>query len=66
MRAESGTGPRGPRLEAEPPDLASQVESLFHTVWECEEDWRLNDRIDLALRREQASARAARRFSQNL
>jgi len=31
------------------PDLQSQLEALFHTVWDAEENWRLDDRIDLAL-----------------
>ena len=31
------------------PDMASQLEGLLDEVWRCEEDERLNDRIDLAL-----------------
>jgi hypothetical protein len=33
----------------------------LHTVWQSEEDWRLDDRIDLAIRREEARARITRR-----
>ena len=29
--------------------MASQLEGLLDEVWRCEEDERLNDRIDLAL-----------------
>jgi hypothetical protein len=41
----------------ETPDLQSQLEALFHTVWNAEDNWRLDDRIDLALgqRRPRAS-----------
>lgn len=60
MRAETGSRRSAALAAADPPDLASQLETLLHAVWECEEDWLLNDRIDLALRREQASARAVR------
>lgn len=66
MRARTGNGRSEAPAAAEPPDLPSQVESLLHTVWECEQDWRLNDRIDLALGREQASARAAQRSHRSL
>jgi hypothetical protein len=31
------------------PDLQSQLEALFHAVWNAEDNWRLDDRIDLAL-----------------
>ena len=31
------------------PDLQSQLEALLGTVWDAEENWRLDDRIDLAL-----------------
>lgn len=46
-----------------PMDLAAQLESLLHTVWQCEAEWRLDDRIDLALRRDAAARRAAARVS---
>ena len=36
----------GPSLA---PDLQSQFEELLDTVWEGEANWRLDDRIDLAL-----------------
>jgi len=41
----------GERPAASPPDLTSQLESLLHQVWLCEAEWKLDDRIDLALRR---------------
>jgi hypothetical protein len=49
------TRPSTPRPAV--PDLQSQLEELLNTVWEEEADWRLDDRIDLALgkRRPQAS-----------
>lgn len=31
------------------PDLQSQLEELLNTVWDAEANWRLDDRIDLAL-----------------
>ena len=31
-------------------DLQTQLESLLHTVWECEREWAIDDRIDLAVR----------------
>ena len=37
------------RFLAPDPDLNTQLESLLHQVWECEAEWRLDDRIDLAL-----------------
>lgn len=61
MRAQTENGRCDTPAATQPPDLPSQVESLLHTVWECEQDWRLNDRIDLALGRGQASARTAPR-----
>ena len=33
-----------------PDDLQTQLEALFHQVWLCEAEWRLDDRIDVALR----------------
>jgi len=33
----------------EVPDLQTQFEQLLNTVWEAEANWRLDDRIDLAL-----------------
>jgi len=43
--------------EGDAPDLQSQLEALFHAVWNAERNWRLDDRIDLALgqRRPQSS-----------
>lgn len=31
------------------PDLQTQFEDLLSAVWTAEEEWRLDDRIDLAL-----------------
>jgi hypothetical protein len=31
------------------PDLQSQLEELLDAVWDAEANWRLDDRIDLAL-----------------
>jgi hypothetical protein len=31
------------------PDLQSQLEELLDKVWDAEANWRLDDRIDLAL-----------------
>lgn len=47
-------------VPAEPPELPAQLENLFYLVWQCEKEWRLDDRIDFALRRDEAAARAAR------
>jgi len=33
-----------------PPDLQTQLEALLHEVWTAEARWRLEDRIDLAVR----------------
>jgi hypothetical protein len=52
-------GPRPPMRTAKPsdaPDLQSQLEGLLDTVWNAEENWRLDDRIDLALGRRRPSA----------
>ena len=32
------------------PDLQTQFEDLLSTVWAAEEEWKLDDRIDLAFR----------------
>jgi hypothetical protein len=34
----------------EGPDLYTQLEALLHQVWELEDAWRDEDRIDLAAR----------------
>ena len=34
-----------------PPDLPTQLEELLHQVWTEEEQWRREERIDLAVRR---------------
>ena len=58
-RTENFTNPgraRGPgqnlpsRETGRVPDIQSQLEGLLDQVWACEADWRLNDRIDLAVR----------------
>jgi hypothetical protein len=36
--------------EPRPADLDTQLESLFHIVWEQEKQWRMEARIDLAVR----------------
>jgi len=45
-----------PRIGAES-DLETQLESLLHTVWECERRWAVEDRIDLAIRIAEAQRR---------
>ena len=37
-------------VEAERPDLFTQLEAILHEIWEQESAWRLEDRIDLAAR----------------
>jgi hypothetical protein len=37
-----------PRRQAHP-DLQTQYEDLLSAVWAAEEEWRLDDRIDLAV-----------------
>ncbi len=32
------------------PDLQTQLEELFDSVWQAEAGWRFDDRIDLALK----------------
>lgn len=42
---------KNPRQEPPaPPDLETQLEDLVIEVWRCEADWRVDDRIDLALK----------------
>lgn len=36
------------RAASGPPDLQSQLEGLLDAVWESEDNWTLDDRIDLA------------------
>ncbi len=33
----------------ETPDLATQLEAILDAVWEAEDNWRFDDRLDLAL-----------------
>jgi hypothetical protein len=46
-----GNRPPARQVNSETPDLQSQLEALLHSVWDAEENWRLDDRIDLALGR---------------
>ncbi len=35
-------------VKADPmPSLGEQLEDMLHIVWECERDWRFDDRLDL-------------------
>ncbi len=45
------TSPMNAKTHAEG-DLQTQLESLLRTVWECEREWAIDDRIDLAVRLE--------------
>lgn len=52
-RGGRGTGRAGQRWSlTDRPDLQSQLEDLRLHVWTCEIEWRLDDRIDLALKAE--------------
>ena len=42
-------------LQSGEADLATQLEAILHSVWQAEADWRLSDRIDLAVRRQSAT-----------
>jgi len=42
-------------------DLQTQLESLLDTVWECDRQWALDDRIALAVRLARARERGAGR-----
>src|SRR4030088_146624 len=46
--ARSDTLLRG--VAAGVPDVQTQLETLLDQVWRCEADWRLDDRINLAVR----------------
>lgn len=51
-------------LKENPPDLPSQLEELFHQVWDSERRERMNDRIDQEARRnEHRSKRGEKRKS---
>ena len=41
------------------PDLQTQLEELLAAVWAGEEDWRLDDRIDLAMKLRRPDRKAA-------
>ena len=49
-RAEGPTRASGSGETGRSPDLHTQLEALLDQVWRSEADWRLNDRIDLAVR----------------
>lgn len=34
----------------EVPDLQTQLEEILNAVWKAEADWRLDDRLDMALK----------------
>jgi hypothetical protein len=38
------------RAGAEIPDLHSQLEDLWNAVWAAEKEWRLDDRLSLAVK----------------
>ncbi len=40
-----------PRQQPAPPDLQTQLEDVLHQVWTEERRWRLEERIDRAVRR---------------
>jgi hypothetical protein len=41
---------RSPRpRNDDPPDLQTQLEAMLDAVWTAEDDWRLDDRIELSL-----------------
>ena len=44
------TGATDMTPDSSAPDLQTQLESLFHTVWALEKQWQIEDRIDLAIR----------------
>ncbi len=39
-----------PAVAGSGPDLPTQLEDIFNSVWAAEANWRLDDRIDLALK----------------
>ena len=47
---EWGSQTRGAGWNPGASDLQSQLEDLRVHVWRCEADWRLDDRIDMAVR----------------
>ncbi len=50
--------PRAAVVTSDPavPDLQSQFEGLLDAVWRAEDDWRFNDRLDMALATRRGSA----------
>jgi hypothetical protein len=38
-------------METDAEDLSTQYETLLDQVWKCEQEWRLDDRITLAVGR---------------
>jgi hypothetical protein len=51
--------PKRNSLQQSNPDLHTQFEELLAAVWEAEEEWRLDDRIDLALKLRRPGQKAA-------
>jgi hypothetical protein len=49
-----GAGSVGGEMNADrtesPPDLQTQLEAVLHAIWDEEERWRREERIDLAVR----------------
>jgi hypothetical protein len=51
LKSQGHRAPTPRASVSDAPDLQSQLEALFHTVWEAEDNWQFDDRIDLALGR---------------
>jgi hypothetical protein len=47
------------RQQSDQPDLHTQLESLLDEVWNCESTWRLDDRIALAIKVDNAGGHTA-------
>jgi len=47
------------RRHSDGPDLQTQLESLLDEVWNCESTWRLDDRIALAIKIDNAGGHTA-------
>jgi hypothetical protein len=48
-----------PRRQQTEPDLQTQLESLLDEVWNCESTWRLDDRIALAVKVDEAGGHSS-------
>jgi hypothetical protein len=51
--------PKERKLRPDDPDLHTQLESLLDEVWRCESTWRLDDRIALAVKVDNAGRHTA-------